>query len=125
MVIDNVPIDAPNGLWFDELEELNQSRPEGVVVCGYSSRSVKVPELTKAIDGFKQHLHAGYIAALAPDDSTFSYPILTLKRASGSPVYQLDLWMVGAAESRRLLWEAAGEADAAQQDVGNPRGMGT
>ena len=30
----NVPIDAPNGLWFDELEELNQSRPEGVVVCG-------------------------------------------------------------------------------------------
>jgi N-acetyl-anhydromuramyl-L-alanine amidase AmpD/V8-like Glu-specific endopeptidase len=89
-VIDNVPIDAPNGLWFDELEELNQSRPEGVVVCGYSSRSTKVPELTKAIDGFKQHLHAGYIAALAPDDSTFSYPILTLKRASGSPVYYLS-----------------------------------
>lgn len=32
-------------------------------------------------------------------------------RASGAPVYQLDLWMVGAEESRRLLWEAAGEAD--------------
>ncbi|MEQ1513754.1 MAG: N-acetylmuramoyl-L-alanine amidase [Lysobacteraceae bacterium] len=89
-VIDNVPIDAPNGQWFDQLEELNQSRPEGVVVCGYSSRSEKVPELTKAIDGFKQHLHAGYIAALAPDDSTFSYPILTLKRASGSPVYYIS-----------------------------------
>jgi N-acetyl-anhydromuramyl-L-alanine amidase AmpD/V8-like Glu-specific endopeptidase len=89
-VIDNVPIDAPNGEWFDELEELNQSRPEGVVVCRYSSRSEKVPELTKAIDGFKQHLHAGYIAALAPDDSTFSYPILTLKRASGSPVYYIS-----------------------------------
>jgi cobyrinic acid a,c-diamide synthase len=26
-------------------------------------------------------------------------------------VYQVDLWMVGAEESRRLLWEAAGEAD--------------
>jgi len=26
-------------------------------------------------------------------------------------VYQVDLWMVGADESRRLLWEAAGEAD--------------
>lgn len=89
-VIDNVPIDAPNGQWFDTLEELNQSRPEGVVVCGYSSRSDKVPELTKAIDGFKQHLHAGYIAALASDDSTFSYPILTLKRASGSPVYYIS-----------------------------------
>jgi cobyrinic acid a,c-diamide synthase len=32
-------------------------------------------------------------------------------RASGALVYQLDLWMVGAEESRRLLWEAAGEAD--------------
>lgn len=32
-------------------------------------------------------------------------------RASGAPVYQLDLWMVGAEESRRLLWEAAAEAD--------------
>jgi cobyrinic acid a,c-diamide synthase len=36
---------------------------------------------------------------------------MVLARASGNPVYQLDLWMVGEAESRRLLWEAAGEAD--------------
>ncbi|SDH40856.1 cobyrinic acid a,c-diamide synthase [Pseudomonas flavescens] len=36
---------------------------------------------------------------------------MILSRASGHPVYQLDLWMVGEAESRRLLWEAAGEAD--------------
>ncbi|MGY8828999.1 MAG: cobyrinate a,c-diamide synthase [Pseudomonadales bacterium] len=36
---------------------------------------------------------------------------MILARASGAPVYQLDLWMVGEAESRRLLWEAAGEAD--------------
>lgn len=36
---------------------------------------------------------------------------MVLARASGSPVYQLDLWMVGEAQSRRLLWEAAGEAD--------------
>ena len=32
-------------------------------------------------------------------------------RASGAPVYQLDLWMVGEAEARRLLARAAGEAD--------------
>ena len=36
---------------------------------------------------------------------------MILARASGAPVYQLDLWMVGEVESRRLLWEAAGEAD--------------
>lgn len=36
---------------------------------------------------------------------------MILERASGAPVYQLDLWMIGAQESRRLLWEAAGEAD--------------
>ena len=36
---------------------------------------------------------------------------MILERASGQPVYQLDMWMVGEAESRRLLWEAAAEAD--------------
>lgn len=36
---------------------------------------------------------------------------MILARASAAPVYQLDLWMVGERESRRLLWEAAGEAD--------------
>ena len=36
---------------------------------------------------------------------------MILARASGAPVHQLDLWMVGEAQSRRLLWEAAGEAD--------------
>lgn len=34
-----------------------------------------------------------------------------LERASGNPVYQLDLWMMGAAECRRLLYEAAQDAD--------------
>ncbi len=36
---------------------------------------------------------------------------MILERASGNPVYQLDLWMGGAAHCRRLLFEAAGEAD--------------
>ncbi|MGE8358957.1 cobyrinate a,c-diamide synthase [Pseudomonas sp.] len=36
---------------------------------------------------------------------------MILSRVSGAPVYQLDLWMVGEEESRRLLWEAAGDAD--------------
>ena len=36
---------------------------------------------------------------------------MVLALASGRPVYQLDLWMVGEAGSRRLLWQAAGDAD--------------
>lgn len=34
-----------------------------------------------------------------------------LAQASGSPVYQLDLWIQGPEECRRLLWQAAGQAD--------------
>ncbi len=33
------------------------------------------------------------------------------ERASGQPSYQLDLWLAGETECRRLLFEAAGEAD--------------
>ena len=36
---------------------------------------------------------------------------LILERASGGPVYQLDLWMGGEAHCRQLLYQAAGEAD--------------
>jgi cobyrinic acid a,c-diamide synthase len=36
---------------------------------------------------------------------------MILARASGAPVYQLDMWMVGETDSRRLLWEAARDAD--------------
>ena len=36
---------------------------------------------------------------------------MVLERASGNPVYQLDLFMGGAAHCRRLLHEAAGAAD--------------
>ncbi len=36
---------------------------------------------------------------------------MILERASGAAVHQLDLWMVGETRCRRLLYEAAGEAD--------------
>jgi len=45
---------------------------------------------------------------------------MILERASGAPVYQLDLWMIGAQESRRLLWEAAAEALAGSCDAALP-----
>lgn len=36
---------------------------------------------------------------------------MILQRASGRPVYQIDLWMIGEQESRRLLSEAAQQCD--------------
>ncbi|MEJ2457718.1 MAG: hypothetical protein P8Y58_06030 [Novosphingobium sp.] len=36
---------------------------------------------------------------------------MILEQASGAPVHQLDLFMVGEDECRRLLHEAAGQAD--------------
>lgn len=36
---------------------------------------------------------------------------MILERASGQPVYQLDLWMGGEDHCRQLLYQAAGEAD--------------
>lgn len=36
---------------------------------------------------------------------------MILERASGAPVFQLDLWMTGEADVRARLYEAAGEAD--------------
>jgi len=36
---------------------------------------------------------------------------MVLERASGAPVYQLDLWMCGEADVRARLYAAAGEAD--------------
>lgn len=36
---------------------------------------------------------------------------MILEHASGQPAYQLDLWMAGTNECRRLLYEAAGDAD--------------
>ncbi|MDP1680566.1 MAG: cobyrinate a,c-diamide synthase [Burkholderiales bacterium] len=36
---------------------------------------------------------------------------MVLERASGQPVYQLDLWMTGEDDCTHLLYEAAGDAD--------------
>src|SRR5690606_33902717 len=56
------------------------------------------------------HRRAGRRVRVFKCGPDFLDPMI-LARASGAPVCQLDLWMVGEAESRRLLWEAAGEAD--------------
>jgi V8-like Glu-specific endopeptidase/cell wall-associated NlpC family hydrolase len=87
-VIDNVPLAAPNGQWFRFLNATPSDRLP-IVVCGYSSGSRAVPELTEAIDGNAQHLHGGY-ATGQRNLEVIEYPILTLMGASGSPVYHLS-----------------------------------
>ncbi|GAB3384305.1 hydrogenobyrinic/cobyrinic acid a,c-diamide synthase [Azotobacter armeniacus] len=58
----------------------------------------------------RHHVRRGRRVRVFKCGPDFLDPMI-LARACSAPVYQLDLWMVGEAESRRLLWEAAGEAD--------------
>lgn len=87
-VIDDVPIAAPNGQWFEFMQATPSDRMP-IVVCGYAKESVTIPELTQAIDFNKQHLHGGF-ATSQSNGEVIEYPILTLKGNSGSPVYHLD-----------------------------------
>lgn len=58
----------------------------------------------------RRHRSAGRRVRVFKCGPDFLDPMI-LERASGSPVYQLDLFMCGEDECRRLLHEAAGEAD--------------
>lgn len=86
------PNAAPNGRWFNILEELTQSRPEGVTVCGYSvvsrQTSLVARLVNAAINTRKQHLHGGFVRTVG--NETFTYDIQTLAGASGSPVYWIE-----------------------------------
>lgn len=56
------------------------------------------------------HVQQGRRVRVFKTGPDFLDPML-LARASGAPVYQLDLWMGGEAHCRQLLWAAAQEAD--------------
>lgn len=58
----------------------------------------------------RYHVEQGRKVRVFKSGPDFLDPMI-LERASGLPVYQLDLWMIGEAECRRLLYEAALEAD--------------
>jgi V8-like Glu-specific endopeptidase/cell wall-associated NlpC family hydrolase len=98
MGVVKVPQAAPNGLWLTPIEELRQSRPEGVAVCGYSAHSRRgdlVATIVHAtLDPEKQHVHRGYVRTV--DDDSFSYDVQELAGSSGSPVY----WIEGGAAPR-------------------------
>jgi len=58
----------------------------------------------------RHHASQGRAVQVFKTGPDFLDPMI-LERASGRPVYQLDLWMGGEAHCRRLLHEAAGAAD--------------
>jgi cobyrinic acid a,c-diamide synthase len=58
----------------------------------------------------RYHVDQGRKVRVFKSGPDFLDPMI-LEHACGQPVYQLDLWMVGEAECRRLLYEAAQEAD--------------
>jgi cobyrinic acid a,c-diamide synthase len=58
----------------------------------------------------RHHAERGRAVQVFKTGPDFLDPMI-LERASGRPVYQLDLWMGGEAHCRRLLYEAAGSAD--------------
>lgn len=70
----------PSGQYFDVLEELTQSRPGNVIVCGYSADTVS-PTL--------QHLDGDHIRWISNDDEVYGYNLQTEAGASGSPVFYL------------------------------------
>jgi V8-like Glu-specific endopeptidase/N-acetyl-anhydromuramyl-L-alanine amidase AmpD len=77
----------PGGQYFDILEELRQSMPSNIIVCGYSAQSDKDPQLSNTIDPNKQHLDGDFIRTV--NDETFQYNLQTLHGASGAAVYYL------------------------------------
>lgn len=58
----------------------------------------------------RYHVEQGRKVRVFKSGPDFLDPMI-LERACGLPVYQLDLWMIGESECRRLLYEAALEAD--------------
>jgi cobyrinic acid a,c-diamide synthase len=56
------------------------------------------------------HAEQGRVVRVFKTGPDFLDPMI-LERASGRPVYQLDLWMGGEAHCRGLLYDAASEAD--------------
>ena len=58
----------------------------------------------------RYHRNRGRIVRVFKTGPDFLDPMI-LERASGQPVYQLDLWMVGERDCKALLYQAAQDAD--------------
>lgn len=88
-----VPAAHASTNWFGLVEELTQSRPEGVVVSGYAAYShpqgLIDAVVNATIDADRQHMHGGHIRSL-PNEETFTYDLQSLGGTSGSPVYYIE-----------------------------------
>jgi V8-like Glu-specific endopeptidase len=91
----------PGGQFFDILEELRESLPSAIIVCGYSAQSDKDPTLTATIDPDKQHMDGDEIRTV--QDETFTYNLQTLHGASGAAVYYV--WAREDDERRQSVLE--------------------
>ncbi|GAB3469733.1 cobyrinate a,c-diamide synthase [Azotobacter salinestris] len=86
---------------------MNERRCPALLIAAPASGQGKTT-VTAALA--RHHVNRGRRVRVFKCGPDFLDPMI-LARACGAPVHQLDLWMVGEAESRRLLWAAAGEAD--------------
>jgi cobyrinic acid a,c-diamide synthase len=86
---------------------MNERRCPALLIAAPASGQGKTT-VTAALA--RLHSRAGRRVRVFKCGPDFLDPMI-LARASGAPVYQLDLWMIGEDETRRLLWQAAGEAD--------------
>lgn len=79
--------------YFNLVEELMESRPEGVVVSGYAAwwhaTSAIEEFVNNNIDENRQHAHGGHIREI-PTEGSFTYDLQTLAGTSGSPVYWIE-----------------------------------
>ena len=84
--------DAPGGRFLRPIEELTQSRPEGVAVCGYSAHSRRtdlVGQVVNAVlDPNIQHVHRGFVRDISAE--VMHYDVNELAGSSGSPVYWIE-----------------------------------
>ena len=92
---------------LDPIGEKNARHCPALLISAPASGSGKTT-VTAALA--RMHRNFGRRVRVFKTGPDFLDPMI-LERASGHPVYQLDLWMGGEAHCRRLLFEAAGSAD--------------
>ena len=78
LAVIRVSTPPPNGWYFPVLEELTQSQPSPIIVCGYAAEDV---------DADRQHMDGDQIVTV--EDDRFEYDIQTTGGSSGSPVFYL------------------------------------
>lgn len=82
-------------------------RCPALFISGLASNSGKTTVTAALARWYRDRGHAVRVFKTGPD---FLDPMI-LERASGAPVYNLDLYMGGECHCRRLLYEAAEQAD--------------